>query len=583
MTGKSDHLTHLVYEASLDNSLWPELVLELTEQLQNAGRGQLLGSEDSESLANLAEHFRRAFAISEKMVGLQEREAHLGAVLNTFSFGLALIDDAGQVMLQNRSMTDRLSRLAAPVDDMRLIGRDRDCAAADPSPEALPLVRWVEACNLNEAPRALTLPDAPEINLLMLPRRESVRMGFPAKAAAVLLSTDLSGNDGLRAFAQEHGLTRRETEMAGAMYRTGDLRTAAAMLGVSYESARTYLKRVYEKSGIGGQAELITALARSPLAVLRRRQVTGEEAYRVRRTITLRDGRVLEYFTLGPENGYPVVHFDALAGMTIDIVGYPAECLEHLEQENVRLITPCRPGGFRSDMKVMTSLRNFAPDVEELLDQIGVDRFSICSVSYGSGSAMAVAHELQHRVDRIVMSSVSYPGYKHPDWRELDLFYQMSGILGRYWPSMLRQIIPFLVRSVMQNVDRYFDRTCKKAKSPHDIALLSHPTMRRRTVEMLAERTASGMDGMVEENLLNAQGWDFNVQDIRVPVDIAHGTLDNVTPVQGAELLAEHLPEARLFRLQDKGHYHHIVTWPSLLARAAGRETPIEDRHHLPD
>ncbi len=582
MTGKSDHLTHLVYEASLDNSLWPELVLELTEQLQSAGTGQLLGDENGEDLANLAEHFRRAFAISEKMVGLQEREAHLGAVLNTFSFGLALIDDTGQVMLQNRSMSDRLSGLEAPAGGLRLIARHEEGMNGDDPAGGLPMVRWVEACNLNEAPRALALKDAPHVNLLMLPRREAVRMGFPAKAAAVLLSTDLSGNDGLRAFAKQHGLTRRETDMAGAMYRTGDIRSAAAMLGLSYESARTYLKRVYEKSGVSGQAELITSLARSPLAVLRRRQVTGEEAYRVRRTIALRDGRVLEYFTLGPENGYPVVHFDALAGMTIDIVGYPAECLEHLERYNIRLITPCRPGGFRSDMKVMTSLRDFAPDVEELLDQIGVERFSICSVSYGSGSAMAVAHELQGRIDRVVMSSVSYPGYKHPDWRELDLFYQMSGILGRYWPSMLRQIIPFLVRSVMQNVDRYFDRTCKKAKSAHDIALLSHPTMRRRTVEMLAERTASGMDGMVEENLLNAQGWDFAVQNIGVPVEIAHGTHDNVTPIQGAELLVRHLPQARLLRLKDKGHYHHIVTWPTLLARAAGHDTSIEDRHQLP-
>jgi pimeloyl-ACP methyl ester carboxylesterase len=316
--------------------------------------------------------------------------------------------------------------------------------------------------------------------------------------------------------------------------------------------------------------------------VLRERRVTGEEVHKVRRTITLRDGRMLEYFTLGPPDGYPVVHFDALAGMTIDIVGYPAECLRHLERHNVRLITPCRPGGFRSDMKQMTSLRDFAPDVEELLDRLGVGRFSICSVSYGCGTAMAVAHELQHRIDRVIMSSVSYPEYKHPDWRELDLFYQMYGILGRYWPSMLRQIIPFLVRSVMQNVDRYFDRTCKKAKSDHDIALLSHPTMRRRTVEMLAERTASGMDGMVEENLLNAQGWDFNVRDIRLPVEIAHGTLDNVSPIQGAELLAAHLPDARLFRLEGKGHYHHIATWPSLLARASGNSVEIgEDQYTL--
>lgn len=36
MEDRFNQLTHLVYEASLDNSLWPELILELTEEVQRA-------------------------------------------------------------------------------------------------------------------------------------------------------------------------------------------------------------------------------------------------------------------------------------------------------------------------------------------------------------------------------------------------------------------------------------------------------------------------------------------------------------------------------------------------------------------
>ena len=103
MTDKSQ-LTHLVYEASLDNSLWPELILELTDRLQIAQSGQFLPPEGDGALTELTEHFRRAFAISEKMVELQERAADMTSALNTFSVGLALIDDRGPPNVSNQSL-----------------------------------------------------------------------------------------------------------------------------------------------------------------------------------------------------------------------------------------------------------------------------------------------------------------------------------------------------------------------------------------------------------------------------------------------------------------------------------------------
>ena len=573
-----DDLTHLVYEASLDNSLWPELILELTEQVQRARDGQYLTEDRTGSLENLSQHVRRAFSISKRMVDLQEREAWLASVLNTCAFGVALFDDQGQLLMANRSMQDIL-----PVS---VLSGEAGAVAQlmPPGGEGRSLRHWVESCNRNGSRHSLRLNGDGAGSFIMLSRAEAARIGFPTVAAGVLLAVDPGRSDALRSLAERCGLTRREAELVGALSEGGELKAAAVSMGLSYESARTYLKRVYDKTGSRSQAELLASLVGTPAAFLRQSQPRRDEALNVRRLLQLRDGRQLEYFLLGPENGRPVMLFDALSGVTIDVIGYPERCLQHLKRHGVRLIVPCRPGGFRSDPKPMESLSDFAPDVAELLDHLGLGQVGIMSISFGSGSALAVARELGTRVSKLVLSSAAYPTYRHRNWRELDQFYHMSAILGRHWPSMLRQIIPFLVRSILQNRDRYFDRYCNRTRSTDDIHILSQPVIRRRTAEMLEQRTAAGMEGMVEENLLNTRGWDFPVDDIMVPVELFHGVVDNVAPVEGAELLSRHLPNACIHRMEDKGHYHHITNWPWLVARAAGFDvTPDSDRYSIPD
>ncbi|WP_050530447.1 alpha/beta fold hydrolase [Pseudaestuariivita atlantica] len=572
MTKPSQDLTHLVYEASLDNSLWPELILELTDHLQRA-RANLLPDEDDPSLKDLARHFDRAFEISQRMVDLQEQGAQMSAMLDSVSFGMALIGDRGQVLLQNAAMAQSAA-LGAPDKMPRLAGPGAD--------GSLTLEDWVSVANRAEKPCTVqSRSGGPD--MLLLPRREAARMGLPPQAAAVLVAPRAVADDGLRTLADQHGLTERERDLAAALVTTGDLRTAAGSIGLAYESARTYLKRIFDKTGSSSQLDLIAQLTGSPSALLRQRRVTPEEAHKVRRLVELSDGRQLEYFVLGPKDGTPVVHFDALAGVAIDVTGHPKACLAHLERHGVRLITPCRPGGFRSDPKPMHSLTEFAPDVAELMDALGYPRFSVFSVSYGSGSCLAIAHELQDRIDRVVMASPTYPNYRPNNWRDLDQYFQMSSVLGRYWPGLLRQIIPFLVRSVMQNADRYFDRYVARCKCPDDAAILSDGPLRQRMAALLAERTAAGMDGMVEENLLNARGWDFDVSRIGVPVTIVHGMLDNVSPLPAAEALAADLPDCTLVPLEERGHYHHLRNWPWLAAWAANRNVPVSsDLFELP-
>ncbi|MCY4334205.1 MAG: alpha/beta hydrolase [Litoreibacter sp.] len=576
-----DRLTHMVYEASLDNTLLPELILALTEQVQIAADGRLLEAPDpqdgnsknpsQQTMNDLVVHFRRALEISEKMVVLQEKSSDLEAVLSTLSVGVALLDEEGMPIISNRAMRDTglaLDQTTPPLlspPDEALDGGEK------------PLSHWVAKTNAVERPQSLIVGRSDE-QFTLLPRVEAARMGFPAKAAAVLVSSAVNKNEGLHALAATHGLSLREQALVRALVRAGDLRSAAEEIGVSYESGRTYLKRVFEKTGHNSQAALLNALSQNPLAAFRARETSDEEKYQVRQLLTLRDGRKLEYFILGPEEGKPVLLFDALSGSSIDLIGWPRQYMEHLQVYGVRLVMPCRPGIYRSDFKQHSSLRDFAPDVEELIEHLGFDQVALMSFSFGSGVALATAKELPDRVTKVILSSPSFPVYKHENWRELDQFYHLSAVLARRWPAMFRQLIPFIVHSIIQNAAAYMERYCKRTNSEDDKRILLNPTIGFRSGKMLQERTARGLKGMVEENLLNTRGWDFDPATISCPVEIYHGRVDNVAPFEGGQLLSQHLPKATFTLFEDKGHYHHIENWPWMVARAAGCDVAPGDR-----
>ena len=59
----------------------------------------------------------------------------------------------------------------------------------------------------------------------------------------------------------------------------------------------------------------------------------------------------------------------------------------------------------------------------------------------------------------------------------MDLFYIIGGVIGRRAPSLLKAIVPYLMRSVMQNTAKYLQRHIANSRCPADIAVLSNPLL----------------------------------------------------------------------------------------------------------
>lgn len=545
-------IVHMLYDAVADNSLWPEMISELMEHLE--GYTKRTGSQDIEEFESLVQHFQRAMRLSENVVDLQERYTTLDGVLNSLSFGICVYDYGGNQLYSNESANaSGVNKIK--IDDRYLKLEDTSQGRGD----ILPMLDRL---------------DNTEVAIIPVSQIQNTKL--PANAAALVISMPKLAEHTMDHFQSIYYLTDAESHLLHALHQFKNLRKAADLCKISYESARTYLKRIFAKTSCKDQASLLALLDNNPVTLIEQLDLKGQSANSVRNNFHLKDGRNLEYFQMGPASGKTLLHFDALTGVAIDTLGDANRYLPVLEELKIQIIVPCRPGTFRSDFNKMLGLSGQTPDILQLIDHLKIDKVTLISQAFGSCSALAFAANAPSRVEKSILCAPSYPRHEPPDWRQMDLFYIIGGVIGRRAPALMRAIIPFLMRSVMQNTAKYLERHIARSNCPADVMVLSSPTLQRRIPEMLAARTALGTEGLVQENFLNTHGWDFELSKIESPVHIFQGELDNVSHPQGSRILANALPNGTYHSFPELGQYMLFSEWPWIFEACAKDDVDLE-------
>ena len=111
---------------------------------------------------------------------------------------------------------------------------------------------------------------------------------------------------------------------------------------------------------------------------------------------TLPDGRQLSYCLAGAENGEPVFTFHGLPGSRMESLMFDATA----NQNNIRIITPDRPGYGKSTRHPIRSLSDWSADVAYLADSMEIQNFGVVGVSGGAPCALACAYYLPRRVTK---------------------------------------------------------------------------------------------------------------------------------------------------------------------------------------
>jgi DNA-binding CsgD family transcriptional regulator len=197
-----------------------------------------------------------------------ERERVTASVANEairrLNFGWLTLDAAGRILDSDAHAAGMLA-----ASDMLRKGRDGRLVARDTG-VAREIAQAIHALVREPAsrPRAIVLSREPWLDMLLVPANLRSGAARPAPALVAYVHADnWSSADRCDQLEQLFDLIPSEARLALALSRGMSIAEAAGELGLTVETARTYSKRIYAKTGARGQADLVRFIHRSVLAI----------------------------------------------------------------------------------------------------------------------------------------------------------------------------------------------------------------------------------------------------------------------------------------------------------------------------
>jgi pimeloyl-ACP methyl ester carboxylesterase len=265
---------------------------------------------------------------------------------------------------------------------------------------------------------------------------------------------------------------------------------------------------------------------------------------RVFATLTLRDGRMLEYASLGDPGGAPVLFFHG----TPATGGQGVVVADAARAHGVRLIAPSRPGYGASSLN-SPGLALTAADTLELADQLGLERFALMGGSGGGPFSLAVAAAAPDQVTAISVhaspgscAAVKPEVLGDDDRRALDLV-----AAGEVEEAM--RVMDALVDADLGGLrglaGEEFSQAMRRM-GPSGESWLDRHLELKQAFEADFQRAIAASAGMSRDNLSWLGDWDFDLGSVSTHVRLVYGESDRMVDVAHGEWLRANLPNSEL-------------------------------------
>jgi 3-oxoadipate enol-lactonase len=234
----------------------------------------------------------------------------------------------------------------------------------------------------------------------------------------------------------------------------------------------------------------------------------------------------LDYRLRGPEDA-PVLVLSNSLGTTQELWAKQRPLLA----ERFRVLTYDHPGHGASDLpEERPRVESLTSTLVSLLDELHIERVSLCGVSLGGMVGMTLALQEPERVDRLVLACTSAYVGPAEGWVERARLVRTRGMEAVADSVVGRWFTPELQEEEPQTVARY--RAMLAATPPEGYA---------RCCEALA-------------------AWDARerVSAIAAPTLVIAGADDPAAPVEHAQLIATAIPSARLRVVERAAHLANV-------------------------
>jgi pimeloyl-ACP methyl ester carboxylesterase len=265
------------------------------------------------------------------------------------------------------------------------------------------------------------------------------------------------------------------------------------------------------------------------------------------------NGRRVAYETWGDPDGLPIVDLHGTPGGRL--IRYPDN--DRLAETGALVITYDRAGYGLSDRHPGRSVVDCVGDVAAIVDDLGIDRFTVMGGSGGGPHCLAVAARLPERVIRcrciVGVAPYDTEGLDWLDGMDPENIKEFGWALegeARLRTELEREAATMIERAESDPARLLGDFELSDA----DRAALENPIIQRVIRESTPEMFVNGVWGWVDDDLAFLKPWGFEISEIEVPTEVWYGETDVLVPAAHGRWLAANVPGAEVVIQHDEGH-----------------------------
>ena len=285
-------------------------------------------------------------------------------------------------------------------------------------------------------------------------------------------------------------------------------------------------------------------------------------------TLQLTDGRILSYDTYGDPHGWPVLFNHGFSDSRL--IRNPDGALT--ARLGVRMIVADQPGVGGSTPLKDRRMVDWGADMEQLVDALAIEEFTVAGHSGGGPHALAVAHRLPDRAPKVVLASPVSPLSEKGSARML--INKDLKLIAKL--HHLRRLILIASNSAakkaLKDMPRFVEATADDDPSDAN-TFLGDPEQREMFEASFTAGMQQGGEGIYEMTMA-LWDWGFEPEDITQPVVLFYGDADDIIDPRMPLHLAERLPHCTTHVWPGAGHYGFVDRdrWIQFLTAAAGCE-----------
>ncbi|HEV2035187.1 MAG TPA: alpha/beta hydrolase [Candidatus Dormibacteraeota bacterium] len=269
------------------------------------------------------------------------------------------------------------------------------------------------------------------------------------------------------------------------------------------------------------------------------------------RMIVTPDGRQLRVEEAGDPAGVPVLMHHGTPGAGHLYRPHVTDAINR----GIRLIGYNRPGYGRSTPQPGRSVADCAADVRAIASELGIDRLGVWGISGGGPHALACAALLPDLVVAVGSLAAIAP-YGAPG---LDFFTGM-GQENVDDVKLSLEDEPAARAKLGEDRERMLALTAEDMVQafPTLVSAVDAAALDLELGEYLVACDQDGLglggDGWWDDGHAHLHPWGFDLESIRVPVQLWHGRHDRFVPFQHGEWLASKIPGVEAHLTDEDGH-----------------------------